>query len=71
VLSSVSYALGSKLENLDLTGTADLNATSNARTNVLKGSVGGNELHDKEGNNLLDGGAGDGRLFGDTGRDVL
>src|SRR5204862_488699 len=48
VVSSVSYALSDDVENLTLTGTANLNATGNALDNVITGN---------SGNNILDGGA--------------
>ena len=50
VLASISYVLGTNLENLVLTGTAALNATGNDGNNVLIGNAG---------RNVLAGGAGD------------
>ncbi|WP_080996621.1 M10 family metallopeptidase C-terminal domain-containing protein, partial [Pseudomonas corrugata] len=61
VFSSVSYTLGSNLENLTLTGVASINATGNALNNRLIGNSGAN---------TLDGGAGIDTLIGGTGNDT-
>ena len=65
VISSVSYDLSSlqaELESLQLTGTANINATGNALNNTLWGN---------SGNNILSGGAGNDRLNGRGGQDTL
>jgi serralysin len=62
VSSSVSWSLGANLENLILTGTADVNATGNTLGNVLVGNTG---------NNVLNGGAGQDTLIGGIGTDTL
>jgi Ca2+-binding RTX toxin-like protein len=56
VQSTVSYTLGSNLENLELIGSAALNATGNTLANTLKGN---------SANNLLTGGAGSDRYLFD------
>jgi Ca2+-binding RTX toxin-like protein len=62
ILSSVSYTAPSNVENLTLTGTADLSAMGNALANVLTGNAG---------NNSLSGGSGADTLFGGLGKDTL
>ncbi|WLH34726.1 M10 family metallopeptidase C-terminal domain-containing protein [Pseudomonas sp. FP2196] len=61
VKASVNYTLGNNLENLTLTGTADLNGSGNGLNNVITGNIG---------NNLLDGGAGADTLIGGAGNDI-
>jgi Ca2+-binding RTX toxin-like protein len=70
VLASVSYSLapgtfgnkGFGIENLTLTGSANINATGNAKNNVLIGNGG---------NNILDGGAGNDTINGSNGNDTI
>jgi len=61
VRSSVNWTLGANLENLILTGTAQLSGTGNALNNVLTGNAG---------NNVLNGGAGLDTLIGGAGNDA-
>ncbi|WP_240481673.1 putative Ig domain-containing protein [Dechloromonas denitrificans] len=61
VQSSVSYVLGTNLENLTLTGNFDANATGNTLNNILTGN---------SGNNRLDGGLGADVMTGGDGNDV-
>ncbi|MCB1660082.1 MAG: hypothetical protein KDI39_17820, partial [Pseudomonadales bacterium] len=44
VLSSISYTLPNNIENLILTGSADINGTGNSLNNVLQGNSGNNKL---------------------------
>ncbi|WP_165820067.1 hypothetical protein [Microvirga sp. KLBC 81] len=57
VQSSVSLSLGSNIENLTLTGTANLNGTGNSLNNVMIGNAGSNLLQAGGGNDTLDGGS--------------
>ncbi len=61
VRASIDYTLGANLENLVLTGTANLNGTGNGLANVLSGNAG---------DNLLDGGAGADTMAGGLGDDT-
>ena len=59
VQSSITFTIGNNVENLTLTGTANINATGNALANILAGN---------SGNNVLKGGAGnDTFVFGKFG----
>jgi Ca2+-binding RTX toxin-like protein len=59
VRSIVSYTLGANLENLELTGSGNVNAVGNAVGNLLAGNSGNNILDGKGGADILAGGAGD------------
>jgi len=71
VQSSVTYTLGSNLENLTLTGTAAINATGNSFNNVLTGNSGNNTLDGGSGADSLSGGDGNDTLIGGAGNDSL
>src|SRR5436190_645683 len=61
VWTGMSYVLGANVEQINLTGTADVNGTGNALINVLAGN---------SGNNILDGGANGDTLIGLGGNDT-
>lgn len=71
VESSVSFTLGTNVENLNLTGIANLSGTGNAIGNLLVGNEGANVLSGLGGNDYLAGRAGDDVLDGGTGTDSL
>ncbi|MBD2501570.1 calcium-binding protein [Anabaena azotica FACHB-119] len=71
VNSSVSFILGFGLENLTLTGFANINGAGNSNNNIITGNSGNNILSGADGNDTLNGGAGADILFGGNGNDVL
>ncbi len=77
VKASISFSLADQkhtvgmIENLTLTGTANLSATGNNTANILTGNDGNNSLNGGKGNDRLTGGLGNDKLIGKTGSDVL
>ena len=80
VYSSVSYTLPNYVENLVLTGTANIFGAGNNSNNILIGNEGRNRLNSGRGddivyggggNDFINGGDGNDRLFGETGNDTL
>ena len=69
VESSVTWTLGTNVENLTLTGTANINGTGNVLNNTLRGNAGNNVLTGGAGFDTLDGGAGIDTLVGGADQD--
>ncbi len=71
VQSSITYTLSTFLENLTLTGSANLDGTGNAYGNILIGNSGANLLSGLDGNDTIEGGDGNDTLNGGTGNDSM
>lgn len=71
VMSSISYTLGSNLENLTLSGAAVINGTGNSLDNVLMGNSANNVLSGADGNDTLEAGSGTDTLSGGVGMDTF
>lgn len=70
VQSSISWTLGSNLENLVLTGNNPIDGTGNPLNNTLIGNSAPNFLFGGDSNDRLDGGAGNDSLVGNIGNDT-
>ncbi|WP_084324364.1 calcium-binding protein [Hyphomonas polymorpha] len=72
VESSISFSIASLtyVENITLTGTANIDATGNNNANILIGNSGDNILDGGGGADRLDGGAGADTMIGGAGNDV-
>ena len=66
ITASTNYTLGAGEDNLQLTGSADVNGTGNAGNNFLTGNDGANVLIGGAGGDFLLGGAGDDILIGNV-----
>jgi Ca2+-binding RTX toxin-like protein len=70
VYSTVSYTLSQFVDNLILTGSANLDGTGNADLNKITGNSGANHLFGLGGNDVLNGLAGGDHMHGGTGNDT-
>jgi len=70
VQTSLSYTLGSYIENLVLTGTANLEGNGNSLNNAITGNSGNNILRGQAGDDVLNGAAGVDILYGGAGNDT-
>ncbi len=71
VESSIAFGLSSALENLTLTGAANIDGIGNAADNVMIGNDGNNVLRGGAGVDTMSGGLGVDTLIGNVGDDVL
>ncbi|MFM2056535.1 MAG: hypothetical protein RLY71_920, partial [Pseudomonadota bacterium] len=71
IQASVSYLAAANVENIVLTGVADIAATGNELANMLTGNTGRNILNGGTGNDTLSGGEGDDTYVVDSTTDVV
>ncbi|MGI4718893.1 MAG: VCBS domain-containing protein [Janthinobacterium lividum] len=71
VQSGITYTLTANVENLTLTGAADIDGTGNDLNNIIIGNAGANVLDGQGGNDTIHAGAGNDTLVGGDGNDTL
>ncbi|MBN8542831.1 MAG: hypothetical protein J0M34_01035 [Alphaproteobacteria bacterium] len=71
IQSSVTYTLGSNIENLTLTGSGSINGTGNSLDNIILGNNASNTINAGDGNDSISGGDGNDTLEGSAGNDTI
>ena len=71
VQSSVSWTLGTNVENLTLTGAVAVNGTGNTLANAIVGNIAGNVINGGAGADTMRGGAGNDTYVVDSTTDVV
>jgi hypothetical protein len=71
VLATLTYTLGSNVENLTLQGDAGLNGTGNTLNNTIYGNNNDNRLDGAGGNDTVNGGSGADTISAGIGKDLL
>lgn len=71
VSASVTFTLGSEVEHLSLTGSANIDGTGNGVVNTISGNSGNNALSGLAGDDTLNGNNGSDLLTGGAGKDVM
>ncbi|WP_272493077.1 calcium-binding protein [Atopomonas sediminilitoris] len=71
VKSSVTHTLADNVENLELTGSDDINGTGNRLDNEMHGNAGNNLLRGEGGSDLIYGNVGDDTIYGGDGDDNI
>lgn len=71
VAASVSYVLGSAVEQLTLLGDGEIDGTGNALSNQITGNMAANAIDGAEGADSISAGAGNDRVLGGTGSDII
>ncbi|MCC7425491.1 MAG: hypothetical protein IT557_01170 [Alphaproteobacteria bacterium] len=71
VVAAIGFVLGAEVENLILSGAADIDGSGNALANTIIGNDGANILAGAGGDDVLIGGGGGDQLSGGDGADAL
>lgn len=71
VFASINYTLSANVENLALSGIANINGTGSVNNNTISGNSGNNRLDGNAGNDTLIGNEGNDVLVGGAGDDIL
>lgn len=71
VKAGVDWTLGANQEQLNLTGSAAIDASGNELANVIRGNGGGNQIDGAAGNDTIFGNSGNDTLIGGAARDTL